>query len=331
MNTKNPNISILMPVKDAGKYLHKCIDSIINQTYTDWEVIAVNDHSNDNSLKILREYENNYPRIKVVNNKGMGIVDALNTAYDHATGLFITRMDADDIMDHNKLKLLLNILEKQGTGFVATGFVKYFSTDKKLNEGYKKYAAWLNNLTKNNNNFNEIYKECVIPSPCWMMHKKDLDSIGAFHSETYPEDYDLAFRMYTSKIKITGVNKIIHLWRDYPERASRNDENYADNTFSAIKIKYFLAHDHDPTKKLILWGAGKKGKTIAKSLIKNKISFEWITNNPKKIGKKIYDIEIIKYESFSTETNFQIIIAISAKGFYPNVNPKENTSVFYFC
>jgi len=320
-----------MPVKNAGEYLKESIDSILNQTYSNWQLIIINDHSNDNSLNILKEYAKSNPKILIKENKGNGIIPALRCGLNAAEGLYITRMDADDIMDKNKLLYLYQALENKGKGWLSTGFVKYFASDKLLNDGYKKYENWLNQLTAKNNNFSEIYKECVIPSPCWMMLKEDLHAIGGFDADIYPEDYDLAFRMYSNKINIAGVKKTIHHWRDYPERTSRNDPNYLNNTFAEIKTKYFIKNDYDSKKRLILWGAGKKGKQIAKVLINEKIQFNWVTDNPKKINKTIYDQKIINSDILKEVKDIQVIIAISSKDFNRFLHIKDPGIIFYFC
>ena len=83
---------------------------------------------------------------------------------------------------------------------MATGLVKYFS-ETTLGDGYQKYEQWLNQLTLENRNFEDIYKECVIPSPAWMCHRDDLDNCGGFAQQQYPEDYDLCFRFYKNKLK----------------------------------------------------------------------------------------------------------------------------------
>ena len=137
------------------------------------------------------------------------------------------------------------------------------SSEGILGDGYQKYQDWLNYLSATGNNFTEIYKECVIPSPSWMMHRGDFDAIGGFKSHIYPEDYDLAFRMYKAAYKVMPCDQVIHRWRDYPTRTSRTDDNYADNRFLNIKVHYFLDIDYRPTQQLVLWGAGKKGKQIA--------------------------------------------------------------------
>ena len=324
-------VSILMPVKNEESFLDECLQSIICQTLTNWELIAINDNSDDNSLKILTHYSNKDSRIKIYNNNKNGIISALQLAYSKSDGDLITRMDGDDIMSNNKLQILYDsIIDTEYC--VAVGKVSYFSTGKKLNDGYKKYENWLNQLSVNSNNFAEIYKECVIPSPCWMMKKKDFAKIGAFNSNIYPEDYDLAFRMYINNIKVIGNNNKIHYWRDHPDRASRNDINYSNNTFSKIKIKYFLLNDYKKSTVLIVWGAGKKGKAIAKQLINESIDFEWVTENPKKISKNIYG-KIIKNSDiiFHSKIQIQIIIAVASKEFNPFINNTSMNSIYYFC
>ena len=95
-----------MPVKNAGKFLHECLQSIRDQTEAKWELIAVNDHSTDDSKQILQHFAQNDARIKVLENKGSGIISALQTGYQLTTGNFIHRMDADDVMPIIKLKVL---------------------------------------------------------------------------------------------------------------------------------------------------------------------------------------------------------------------------------
>ena len=163
-------ISIVMPIKNAGKHLKDCLNSIINQDYKNWELLAVNDHSSDDTVEILSLYAEEDTRIRFFNNNGSGIINALRLAYSHSTGVYITRMDADDIMPSDKLKKMQTaLLSKSNT--LVTGKVKYIADDK-LFDGYKAYEDWLNSLVENKSHFAEIYKECVIPSPCWMLKRE---------------------------------------------------------------------------------------------------------------------------------------------------------------
>lgn len=308
----NPLISIVMPVKNTSEFLVECLESIVKQTETNWELIAIDDHSIDNSLSILSTYVSKDKRIKVLKNNGNGIIDALRLAYSESKGELITRMDSDDIMTLDKLSVLKTNLLNSGQGHIALGLVKYFS-EKPLGEGFKNYEFWLNELTSAGTNFEGIYKECVIPSPCWMVFREDLERCEAFNPNEYPEDYDLAFRFYLKGLQVIPCNKILHHWRDYSTRISRTHIHYADNTFLDIKTRYFLELDYDETKNLVIWGAGAKGKTMAKKLIEKGIDFYWICDNPKKIGKHIYDQKMLPFTTLDQIENSQSIITVANK------------------
>ena len=124
---KNPKVSIVMPVKNAMPFFKECLDSVLMQTYSNWELLVVNDGSTDDSLAILFEYEQKDNRIKVYSNNGVGIIDALRLAYANSSGELVTRMDADDIMSEDKLQIMSDNLLSAGKGNLAVGLVKYFA------------------------------------------------------------------------------------------------------------------------------------------------------------------------------------------------------------
>ncbi|MEM6966021.1 MAG: glycosyltransferase family 2 protein [Bacteroidota bacterium] len=305
-------ISILLPCFNAAKFLPACLESILNQTEQDWELIAIDDHSIDNTFEILKTYAAKYPhQIKVFQNQGKGIIPALKLAFEKSSGAFITRMDADDLMEKTKLETLKNLLLENGKGHVATGLVKYFS-ETQLRDGYKKYEQWLNNLSLENRNFEDIYKECVIPSPCWMCYRADVIKCGGFEHQQYPEDYDLCFRFYKNNLQVVSAKKVLHLWRDHSERTSRNDPNYANPNYFDLKLPYFLELDFDRSRPLVIWGAGKKGKVLAKKLLERRIDFHWVSNNEKKNGKNIYDKLVAHFSTIENFKNPQIIISVAS-------------------
>lgn len=304
-------VSILLPVYNAAPFLTECLDSIISQTENNWELLAVDDFSTDDSYAILGQYAAQDSRVQVLKNTEKGIIPALYKAYAHSAGNYITRMDADDRMSPEKLFLLKKALKENGKNHLATGLVQYFS-ETELGQGYQRYEIWLNQLTISSNNFSEIYKECVIPSPCWMLHRDDLDKCGAFDSDLYPEDYDLCFRFYKNQLKVVGVKQVLHYWRDHTTRTSRNDLTYANNQYFALKLPYFLKLDYRSDRPLILWGAGKKGKAIARILSENSIAFYWICNTPTKWGHQVFKTKMQSPSILKNLFNPQIIIAVAA-------------------
>ncbi|MBT8282412.1 MAG: glycosyltransferase family 2 protein, partial [Muriicola sp.] len=134
----NEIISILMPFKDTEQYLEECLDSVLSQTYPHWELIAVNDHSGDSSCALVSKYSHSDPRIKLFNNQGRGIIMALRTALQAASGSMVSRMDSDDVMVPDKLETMQQALRIAGKGHIALGLVKYFSA-KGISNGYLRY------------------------------------------------------------------------------------------------------------------------------------------------------------------------------------------------
>ncbi len=334
---QEPLVSILIPFKNTQDFLVECLQSILDQTYQNWEVIAVNDHSTDVSKTLVSEYCENDSRIQVLDNTGKGIIPALRTAYAQSKGQLISRMDADDIMTPNKLEFMTSSLVQSGQGHVAVGQVKYFA-ENGINDGYKRYEHWLNALTGNGNNYSEIYKECVIPSPCWMTYREDLDACGAYEPDRYPEDYDLAFRFYEKGLHCIPCAEVLHHWRDYESRTSRTSEHYAQNYFLDIKLHYFLKLDRKPQRPLVIWGAGTKGKTIAKSLVEKQIDFYWVCDNINKIGKEIYGQPMLHFSEIAQMKHPQTVITVanmqaqqSIFSFLSELGHKSMKDFFFFC
>ncbi|WP_178985107.1 glycosyltransferase family 2 protein [Winogradskyella helgolandensis] len=332
-----PLVSIVIPFKNTEAFIKECITSILRQTYSNWEAIFIDDYSEDNSYSIVENYTQQDSRVKLYKNSDSGIIEALKNAYKHSSGSYISRMDSDDIMTPTRLETMVSNLEKYGKKHLAIGQVKYFRADG-LSDGFARYEQWLNSLTVEGKNYSEIYKECVIPSPCWMLHRDDFDACGGFNSDIYPEDYDLAFRFYKANYTCIPCDKVLLHWRDYSTRTSRTHEHYAENSFLDLKVKYFLELNYDASRPLAIWGAGHKGKTLAKILLKQNIPFYWICDNPKKIGKHIYDQELFNFDYLSELKNPQSIVTVAnseaqkeIKHYFETQNMQAMIDYFFFC
>lgn len=109
-------LSVIIPVYNAEKYIGKCLTSVINQTYKDFEIICINDVSKDNSLKILEEFANKDNRIKIINNKqNKGAALTRNVGLDNANGEYIYFIDADDYIDEKYIECMVNAIKEANT------------------------------------------------------------------------------------------------------------------------------------------------------------------------------------------------------------------------
>ena len=310
--SQQPLVSIIMAAKDTAPYLPKCLDSIMRQTYKNWELIAINDHSSDRTPDILNWYAEKNDRIQMVHSKRQKLIPTLKEGYAQAKGELINRMDSDDYMPDDKLEVLVTEWLKYGKGHIIAGGTEHFVEKGEVGDGFRRYDAWLNEVAKEERHYQEIYQECVIPSHCWIIHKDDFDSIDGFNPEVYPEDYDLCFRFYRGNLKVHGIDKVLHYWRDRSDRISRTWEEYKDNRYYDMKLRYFYQLDRDRDRPLLLWGAGKNGKDLAKLLLEEEDSFHWVCDNHRKVGKDVYGIVIKHQEAVPDVEKPQILIVVTS-------------------
>lgn len=270
----NSLISILIPVKNAEKWLKECFLSILNQTYTHWEVWAINDKSTDNSASILAHFSSQDSRIKWQNNMGNGIIDALSTAYSLCRGELIHRMDADDTMPAHKLKTLLNLLATQPQA-IATGKVEYFGRNP-ISDGYLTYQHWINQRCEEKDHHDWMYRECVIASPNWLVHRNSIEEIGGFDTLNYPEDYDLVLKWLNAKKEVVSTTEVTHYWRDHSYRTSRNSEVYDQTSFFQLKLDYWVKNCLKKENTVVVLGENQKAEKVKSFLQNASINYRWL-------------------------------------------------------
>lgn len=122
-------VSVIIPVYNVEKYIEKCLDSVLNQTYKNIEIVCINDCSTDNSLKILKNFSIKDKRIKIISkDKNRGISAARNTGLKHSSGKYVYFIDSDDWIDSNYIEKMVEAIEKSGTDIVLnTNIVKDFN------------------------------------------------------------------------------------------------------------------------------------------------------------------------------------------------------------
>lgn len=116
-----PKVSVIIPIYNSGQYLSRCLDSVVNQTFSDLEVICVNDGSTDNSGEILGQYAKQDKRIKVINQMNAGPSAARNVGLKHVSGEYISFIDSDDWIDAEYYECLLNLMEQHNADIVMAG------------------------------------------------------------------------------------------------------------------------------------------------------------------------------------------------------------------
>ena len=131
----NPLISVIIPVYKVEKYLDKCIDSVINQTYNNLEIILVDDGSPDNCPKMCDEYAKKDKRIKVIHKENGGVGSARNKGIEKSTGDYITFVDSDDWIEKEFIHEMLDIANKYKADYVTCGYYRVYENKKEIING----------------------------------------------------------------------------------------------------------------------------------------------------------------------------------------------------
>lgn len=131
---KNPKISIIVPVYNVQDYLKKCLESILSQTFKDYELILINDGSVDQSLNICKLYRDRDPRVKVISQKNMGLSAARNTGIMHARGEYICFIDSDDFIEEKYIQLLFEQMLRSDSDIVMCEFFLTKATGEKISQ-----------------------------------------------------------------------------------------------------------------------------------------------------------------------------------------------------
>lgn len=129
---QNKMVSVILPVFNAERFLPLCLDSILRQTYQEWELIAVDDGSKDRSLEILKSYEKRDDRIHIISKKNEGVSIARNVALSQVRGEYIYFVDSDDIVMQDALSILIRTLECNNATFVKSDFLPINEHGKQL-------------------------------------------------------------------------------------------------------------------------------------------------------------------------------------------------------
>lgn len=205
MTNKKILVSVLLPVYNGEKYISEAVDSILKQTYENFELIIIDDGSTDKTLSILKEYEKNDTRIRLISRANKGLIASLNEGAELALGEWIARMDADDIAMPNRLERQLNWINQTGADIAGT-WVSFF--------GAKDFRIWKGYQSDDAIKIDMLFK-CPLVHPAIMMRAKLLKQLKYDPAAEKAEDYDLWVRAAMQGIKMTNVPEGLLKYRQH--------------------------------------------------------------------------------------------------------------------
>ena len=230
-------ISIIVPVYNVEKYLKRCVDSILNQTFTDFELILVDDGSTDNSGKICDEYSEKDCRIKVIHKKNGGVSRERNVGLENAIGEYVMFCDADDFVDEEWAKTLLYYAKNNPLSLINCEYYKYSENSNVSNKIIMYDVETATHINKNQYYF--YYKKGYSHSVFNRIFRKEIiKSHEIRFNEIVKVGEDVLFVLEYLKycVDFLYIPKGLYYWVDNFESTSRK---YEAHYYDIIKCLYY--------------------------------------------------------------------------------------------
>lgn len=253
-------ISVLLPFYQvSANAFDDAIRSIAEQSLRDWELILIDNNADAATRNIAESWAEKDHRIRIVQEPVQGIAFALNQGLQEARYDFIARMDADDFSHPKRLeKQLAYLNDHPEIEVVATQ--TNFESVLDQSEGYDWFVQWQNAIISPEAHNRAFFMESPIAHPTVLFQKSLIGRYGPYSTENVPEDYELWLRWFDAGVQFYKIPEPLLIWKDHPQRLSRNHDNYSTEAFWRVKCQYLAAwinRNALPEKKIVICGAGK--------------------------------------------------------------------------
>ena len=227
-------VSIVVPVYNTSDYLNECMDSLVNQTFTDTEIICIDDGSSDNSLEILKEYENKYSNIRVFSQENSGQSIARNKGIDYSKGKYVYFMDSDDYLELTAIEEMYDIASKNDLDVLMFKLINFDDgSDEKYTRRYYE-MPFLRKWNKKVFNLEDIGEKALdmAVSPPGKLFKKELISDIKF-----PENLIFEDNVFFAEVMIKAKRVSFYDKHLYNRRIRKNSTTQKRDLKSADTIK----------------------------------------------------------------------------------------------
>ncbi len=307
-----PEISVILPFYNAEKTLKHSAESILNQSFTNFELLLINNNSQDRSSEIAEKLEKSDKRINLLHENKQGVVFASQKGFDCAVSDFVARADADDVWHPEKLKSQHTFLKKHPEIDVVSCRVKYIGNTE--NEGMRTYVKNTNKYLIHKEIALNRFSELQVINPTILFRKIIAEKFGFYEEGNFPEDYELFLRWIEKGVKYQKLPEILLDWYDSETRLTRTDKRYSFDAFYRIKSEYlfrFLKESNPFFPEIAVWGAGKLSKKRLKYLENKGIKIRYFIDVDQ---KKINNKTVISYQNIPKPGEVFIVSFVNNRG-----------------
>jgi glycosyltransferase involved in cell wall biosynthesis len=308
-----PRVSVILPVRDGGRWLQAAVDSILTQTVQPLELLVVDDHSVDGAVARLPRDD---ARLRVLASAGQGVSEAFNTGLTAARAPHIARMDADDIALPRRLECQLAWLEARPELALCGACVEIFRDDgAPLDGGNRRYQAWLNACREPGEIRRALFVESPVPNPTALFRRDALHALGGYADPPWPEDYDLFLRADAAGLLMGKPDDVLLRWREHDASLTRSDPRYARKRFQAAKAHY-LAHGRlEAGRPTVIWGAGPGGRLLHDLLREEGFAVAgFLDVHPRRQGREKRGLPVWPIERLAALDDVFVLVAVGTVG-----------------
>lgn len=313
----DPLVSVVVPVYNAGAYLSACISSILEQTYTNFELLIVDDGSTDVVTDIIAAVAAKDSRIKVIRQVHSGVTQAFINGFNHSNGALVARMDADDIMLPQRLALQVNFLQQHPQIGVVSGMVQYGGS-REHQHGYAMHIAWLNSLRDEDEIFQARFIDSPVANPSIMFRRELWEIHGGPKEGDFPEDYEQWLRWMEQGVRFGKVHEPVIIWNDPPTRLTRNDSRYSPEAFARVKTPYLIKHvlNNYNNRKIAVCGAGRVTRKRYREFLNEIMPLIscFVDVAPKRVGGTIETKPVVTLESITGPEEYYVVVLTAMHG-----------------
>ncbi len=272
----NPTVSVILPFYNAEETLSRAVESILDQSFSDFELLLVDNNSTDGSYAVAQCFARADKRVRVLPESRQGVDFAMNCGLENAQGRYIARMDADDVSYPLRLEKQVKFLEENPEYGLVGSSVKYIPHSSNT-KGFSRFVNWVNSFST----FDEIRKyrfiEIPVVNPTILFKRELYEQFGGCRHGDFPEDYEMLLRFLDAGVGMVKLPEPLLEWHDYSHRLTRTDERYTTEAFFKVKAEYFRKWsqlNNIVHPRVWVWGAGRKTRRRANLIENNGIQIE---------------------------------------------------------
>jgi len=229
-----PAVSVLVPVHDAAPWLAASLASLWRQSFTDFEVVAVDDGSTDGSGDLLERAARREPRLRVLHTPHHGLPRAIAAAHRHARAPLLARHDADDLSHRERLALQVAWLRAHPRVALLGTRLRLFPAAA-VKPGMTRWAAWHNALLEHDGMAREVLVDSPLAHGTALLRRHWVERVGGWTDRGWPEDLDLWIRLLEAGARFAKLPQVLYGWRQHPASATWRDPAFSRERVLALK------------------------------------------------------------------------------------------------